>query len=117
VSAAVDAFVKRKVLPEHRKVVTLLRKLMREGAPSARETIYYGIPMWRTANQPIAWMNPTKRDITFGFTHGVEFDDRYRLLHGRGKQGRHVKLRAVEDANVPALRYYIRQAVKRDAKR
>jgi hypothetical protein len=90
VSAAVDAFVKRKVLLEHRAVVVLLRKLMRETAPASRETIYYGIPMWRGAEQPLAWMNPTKRDITFGFTHGVEFDDRYGLLRGRGKQARHV---------------------------
>jgi len=116
-SSDVDAFIKRKVLPEHRGVVTLLRKLMRETAPAAAETIYYGIPMWRTEKQPIAWMNPTKTDITFGWTHGVEFDDRYGLLRGRGKHARHVKLRTVEDANVPALRYYIRQAVKADAKR
>lgn len=114
-TAAVDAFVKRKVLPEHRAVVALVRKLMRDAAPNAIESIYYGIPMWRTPNQPIAWMNPTKKDITFGFTHGVELDDRYGLLRGRGKHARHVKLRTIEDANVPALRYYIRQAVKRDA--
>lgn len=116
-SSAVDAFVARRVLPEHRPIVALLRDLMRKTAPGARETIYYGIPMWRTERQPLAWLNPTKKDITFGFTHGVELDDRYGLLRGAGKHARHVKLRTVKDANVAALRYYIRQAVKRDSKR
>jgi uncharacterized protein YdhG (YjbR/CyaY superfamily) len=117
VSAAVDAFVRQKVLPEHRAVVALVRTLMRDCAPTAVETIYYGIPMWRGVNQPLAWMSPTKKDITFSFTHGVEFDDRYGLLRGAAKHARYVKLRTVQDANVTALRHYIRQAAKLDAKR
>ena len=116
-NSAVDAFIARRVLPEHRPIVALLRDLMRQIAPAATESIYYGIPMWRAPDQPIAWLSPTKRDITFGFTHGVELDDPYGLLRGRGKHARHVKLRTVTDANVPALRSYIRQAVRLDAKR
>ena len=72
--------------------------------------------MWR-ANHRLAWMSPTKRDITFGFTYGVEFADRYDLLRGVGKHGRHVKLKSTADDNIPALRYYIRQAARLDTKR
>ena len=115
VSRPVDEFVARRVLPEHRAVVALLRKLMRDHAPAAREQIAYGIPMWK-ANGWIAFLSPTKRDITFGFAYGGEFTDRYGLLRGAGKKSKHVKLRSVDDVNVTALRSYLRQAMARDAR-
>lgn len=115
-SRAVDEFVKRRVRPELRPVVTLLRRLMRENAPSASEEIKYGIPMW-VGTYAFAFLNPTRTVVTFGFSHGVHLTDRYGLLKGRGKWARHVKLRSVEDVNVPALRSYIRQAATLDAKR
>jgi hypothetical protein len=114
-SKAVDDFISRRVQPEHRDVVALVRKLMREGAPAATEEISYGMPMWK-ANRRFAWLSPTKTDITFGFSRGADFADRYALLRGVGKRSKHVKLRSVGDPNVSALRYYIRQAVKHDAK-
>jgi len=115
-SRAVDDFVRTRVTPELRPVVALLRKLMRENAPDATEEIKYGIPMW-TGTYAFTFLNPTKTAITFGFSHGVHLTDRYGLLKGRGKWARHVKLKSVEDANVPALRSYIRQAAKIDAAR
>jgi hypothetical protein len=51
-----------------------------------------------------------------GFTFGVEFDDSYGLLKGVGKHARHVKIKKLADANQDALRYYIQQAVERDAR-
>src|SRR5260221_7681006 len=107
-SWAVDEFVKRRVTPELRPVVTLLRTLMRENAPDATEEIKYGIPMW-TGTYAFAFLNPTKPAITFGFSHGVHLTDRYRLLKGRGKWARPVKLRSSDEANVPAPRSYIKQ--------
>ena len=115
-SRAVDEYVGRRVRPELRPVVTLLRKLMRENAAGATEEIKYGIPMW-VGTYAFAFLNPTKTAITFGFSHGVHLVDRFGLLNGRGKWARHVKLRTVADANVPAFRSYIKQAAKLDAAR
>lgn len=111
----VDEFVKEKIPPEFHDIVKMLRELMRECAPHATEQIYYGLPMWK-GKWPLAWVSPSKRDITFGFTYGVEFDDRFGLLKGKGKNARHVKIRKLADANQEALRYYIQQAVERDAR-
>lgn len=111
----VDDFVKHKVLPEFHDIVTMLRELMRECAPHATEKVSYGLPMW-IGKSTLAWISPTKRDITFGFTFGVEFEDRYGLLKGRGKHARHVKIKKFTDANQDALRYYIQQALQRDAR-
>lgn len=111
----VDEFVKERVQPEFHDIVKMLRGLMRECAPDATEQIYYGLPMWR-GKRPLAWVSPSKREITFGFTFGVEFEDKYGLLKGKGKNARHVKIKKLADANKEALRYYIQQALERDAR-
>jgi hypothetical protein len=80
-----------------------------------QKKISYGLPMW-IGRSTLAWVSPTKRDITFGFTFGSEFEDRYGLLKGVGKHAKHVKIRKLADANQDALRDYIQQALERDAR-
>jgi hypothetical protein len=111
----VDDFVQQRVLPEFHDIVTMVRALMRECAPHATEKISYGLPMW-IGTSTLAWISPTKRDITVGFTFGGEFEDRYGLLKGVGKHAKHVKIRKLAEANQDALRYYIQQALERDAR-
>jgi hypothetical protein len=111
----IDDFLKYRVLPEHRPIVAMLRKLMRECAPEAREHISYGILMWKQ-KRGLAVVSPTKKDITFAFSRGAEFEDKFGLLGGVGKVSKHVKIKALSGANKAALKYYIRQAVQRDAR-
>ena len=111
----VDEFIKLKVQPEHREIVYMLRRLMSESAPSAKEVITYGILAWR-GNLILAVISPTKKDITFSFSKGAEFEDKYKLLGGVGKVSKYVKLKDLKDVNKDALRYYIEQALKFDAK-
>lgn len=72
--------------------------------------------MW-TAKAPLAWLSPTKRDITLGFTYGRLFQDPNGPLKGTGKHARHLKLRTVAGTNEAALRDFIAQAVAHDAAR
>ena len=111
----VDDFVKTKVLPEFRPVVAMIRELMKECAPNAKEIISYGIPAYK-AKRILAVISPTKQDITFAFSRGAEFEDKYNLLQGVGKVSKHVKLKNLADANQDALRYYIQQALEFDEK-
>ena len=109
----VDEFVKRKVLPEFRPVVAAIRSSMRASAPGAKEVISYGIPMY-IQRRTLAWISPSKTGITFGFTYGASFEDRYSLLRGVGKHAKHVRMKSLAEVNKPALRYYIKQALKLD---
>ena len=111
----VDDFVKTKVLPELQPIVATIRELMRECAPNAKEVISYGIPAYK-ARRIMAVISPTKKDITFSFSRGAQFEDKYGLLKGVGKASKHVKLKNLSDANKDALRYYIEQALEFDAK-
>jgi hypothetical protein len=111
----VDEFVQARVLPEYRGVVKTLRQLMRKEAPGASEIISYGIPAYR-CRRIIAVISPTKKGITFSFSQGARFEDKYGLLGGVGTVSKNVKMRSVEDINTAALRYYIKQALKLDAR-
>ena len=88
---------------------------MREEAPNAKEAISYGIPAWKL-RRIIAVISPTKRDITFSFSRGAQFEDKYGLLRGVGKSSKHVKIKNLDGANKEALKYYIKQAIELDKK-
>ncbi|MEX2551598.1 MAG: DUF1801 domain-containing protein [Actinomycetota bacterium] len=112
---SVDEFVETRVLPELQPVVGMLRELMRECAPNARELISYGIPTYR-GHRGLAVISPTKKDITFAFSRGAEFEDKYGLLTGVGKVSKNVKIKDLGTVNKEALRYYIKQALELDEK-
>jgi len=109
----VDEFVQRKVRPEFRPVVATIRSLMKQYVPKANEAISYGIPMYGL-KKPIAWINPSKTGVTFGFREGAHFEDKYGLLRGVGKHARHVRMKNLDQVNEPALKYYLKQALKLD---
>ncbi len=113
----VDEYVKAKIPEYQQAIVKAIRDLMRDCAPNAQEAVAYGIPVWR-AKKIFAVISPNKQGITFSFTHGNEFEDKYGLLRGVGKVSKHVKIKTVEDVtkNEAALRYYIQQALEFDAK-
>jgi hypothetical protein len=110
-----EEFIEQKVLPEYRDIVEMLRALMRETAPNAKEVITYGILAWR-GKLMLAVISPTKKDITFAFSRGAEFEDKFGLLKGVGTVSKHVKIKDLKTVNKDALRYYIRQALEFDAK-
>jgi hypothetical protein len=112
-AATVDEFVESKVLPEFRPIVAAIRSLMKECAPNAQEVISYGIPTYGL-KRPLAWINPSKTGVTFGFREGVNFEDRYHLLRGTAKHAKHVRMKNLGEVNEAALKYYITQAVNLD---
>ena len=44
------------------------------------------------------------KDITFAFSKGAKFEDKYDLLQGVGKVSKHVKIKSLDEANIPALK-------------
>jgi hypothetical protein len=111
----VDQFVRARVLPEYRGIVKTLRALMRKHAPDAEEVMSYGIPAFKR-NRILAVISPTKNGITFAFSRGAAFKDKYRLLEGVGKVSKNVRMREAKDVNQTALRYYIKQALVLDSR-
>jgi hypothetical protein len=94
-----------------RDAAAALRRIAREAAPGARESIKWGQPVYEQ-NGPVAWMKAHKTSVNFGFWRGAELADPAGLLEGEGDRMRHVKVR--EGAMVPAeeLRRMIGEAVR-----
>ncbi len=109
----VDEFVEQKVPPEYQDIVAELRALMRECAPEAEEVISYGVPVYRQQHA-LAVISPTKKGITFAFSRGADFEDKYGLLEGVGKVSKNVRIKDLKEVNKAAMRYYIKQALEFD---
>jgi hypothetical protein len=109
----VDEFVKTKVLPEYRPVVAAIRSLMKDAAPKAHEEFSYGMPVF-ALDKPIAWITASKTGITLGFREGASFEDKYGLLRAASRHSKNMKLKSLADVNKPAIKYYVRQALKID---
>lgn len=110
----IEDFLKYRVLPEQKPIVAMLRAIMREYAPAAREEISYGILMWKQ-KRGLAVISPTKKDLTFAFSNGAKFEDKFKLLQGVGKVSKHVKIKDAKDTPKAVLKYYIKQALQFDA--
>ena len=109
----VDEFVEQRVAPALRPVVQRLRELMRELVPKATEVYSYGVPTYGLT-RGIAVISPTKKDITFAFSQGAAFEDKYKLLVGVGKVSKNLKFKTVADLNKTQQRYYLKQAIAHD---
>lgn len=113
-STTIEEFIAARVLPEYRDIVAMIRRAMQEHAPKAEEVLTYGILGFRI-RRIIAVISPTKKGITLAFSRGAEFEDKYGLLEGVGNVSKNIRLSAVDEIPKPALRYYIKQAVKLEA--
>jgi uncharacterized protein YdhG (YjbR/CyaY superfamily) len=110
----VDEYVNTKVLLELRETVAMLRATVRDVAPQAEELISYGMPVFK-ARKLFAWISPGPKDLVFGFSRGAQFEDRFNLLRGAGKGSKHIRIKSPDSVDGDVLRYYIGQALERDA--
>jgi hypothetical protein len=92
------------------EIVSALRKLIREAAPDATESIKWGQPVYEH-NGPFAHMKAFKSHVNFGFWRGAEMEDPKGVLTGTGDRMRHVELRSLADIDAPTLQSMVRTAV------
>jgi hypothetical protein len=110
----VDEWVQRRVEPELVPIVDRIRALMREIAPEVEEKVSYNMPAFCGKHLIIAYITAAKAHITFSFTVGVNFEDKYGKLKGTAKHARYLRYRSVGDIDEKLVKYYVRQAVKHD---
>ena len=74
---------------------------------------YYGVPVYRLKRIVIT-LSPTKKGITFSFSEGKQFEDKYGLLEGQGNKTLNLRLENETEYSDEILRYYIKQAIDFD---
>lgn len=112
----VDEYVRTKVPLEFRAIVVRLRELMHELAPEASESMSYGMPTYKV-KRIVSYILPTKKDITFSFTYGAKFEDKYGFLKGCAKFARYLKFTKSGDIDRDVVAYYLRQPLELDRQR
>lgn len=117
---SIEKFLQEKVLDQYKPIVKKFRNLVKNEFPILKEEMrggtekYYGIPVYRYKKIIIS-MSPTNKGITFSFTEGKKFKDKYSLLEGKGNKSLNLRIKSVEDYKDEILSYYIKQAVKLDS--
>lgn len=115
----IEDFFAEKVHPDYKIIVEKFRKLIRTQFPDIKEEMrggtdkYYGIPVYRVTKIIIS-LSPTKKGITFSFTEGKRFKDKYSLLEGEGNRSLNLRISKESDYSEEILKYYIEQAVRFD---
>jgi hypothetical protein len=76
---------------------------MRKSGDEVRELMHDGCPVACLGDAPFSYVNVFTSHGNVGFFHGASLPDPARLLQGRGKFMRHVKLRPGTATNAAAL--------------
>jgi hypothetical protein len=115
----IEDFIQDKVLPEYQPIVQAFRTLIRKDFPELKEDMrggteaYYSVPVYRL-NHIVITISPTKQGITFAFSEGKAFEDKYKMLEGTGNKTLNIRLKSIDDFNTDKMRYYVQQAVTID---
>jgi hypothetical protein len=116
----IELFIESKVLPVYQPIVDKFRALIINEFPNLKEEMrggtekYYGVPVYRY-NRIIITLSPTKKGITFSFTDGKKFQDKYSLLEGEGNKSLNLRVSKIDNYSDEFLRYYIKQAIEYDS--
>ena len=100
--------------PTPRRIASELRRLVKEAAPTATETIKWGMPVYEMQGN-ICYIGAIKDRVNFGFYRGADLPDPVGLLEGTGKKLRHIKVRSIEDIQEAAFKVLVEGAVRVNA--
>lgn len=99
--------------PEVAAISRLLRSTAQQCMPAAHELWYHSSICYSVSPssfEPICYIAPIKGYVNLGFFFGTHLDDPQHLLEGTGARMRHVKVRALEQAENPALAALLKAA-------
>lgn len=103
--------------PQIRPIAVRLREIVLEVDPDAVEVVRlgdraatYGVGP-KKMSEGYAYILPQKNWVNLGFYKGSDLPDPAGLMEGTGKKLRHVKVRAVEDAERPEIRALLKEAL------
>lgn len=93
------------------KIVSMLRKIILEAAPEAKESIKWAQPVYES-NGPFAYIKAFNTNVNFGFWRGIDIADPKGLLKGSGIKMRHVNITSLDNIDEGAFVDFIHQAIE-----
>jgi hypothetical protein len=108
----IDGFIAKRP-PEQRAILAALRKMIEDAAPQAESSIKWGMPFFTIDGKMMCALGAHKSHVNLilvGPPGG--FPDAAGRLEGKGKGGRHLKLRSLDELPKESVRKWLRIAAK-----
>lgn len=100
------------VEPALREVTDRLRRLVREAAPRAKESIKWGMPVYEQKGL-LCYIQAARGYAKLGFyEQGIYLSDPDGLLEGTGESMRHVKVRSAKEIRAGLFSAWVKRAVE-----
>ena len=96
--------------PTNQVVIRALRSFMKRVAPKLSEAVKWGNGCWIGGNGPVAYVYSDIGRVQFGFFMGSLLRDPKRLLEGKGRYVRHIKVRTPSEIDERAFAALLAQA-------
>jgi hypothetical protein len=115
----IDKFIEEKVLPKYQPIVIEFRRFIKNNYPLLQEQMrggtekYYSVPVYRNKRIVIT-LSPTKEGITFSFSDGKLFEDKFNLLEGVGNKTLNLRMKDIAEFDESKMKYYIDQGIAID---
>ena len=97
--------------PDKFEIVEKIRAVFLEEYPQIAEEIKYGGITFNISEELIGGIFIYKQHISIEFSNGAQFTDPDKLLEGKGKFRRHLKILELKDLENKNIDLYIKQAV------
>ncbi len=97
--------------PEIFEILTLIRKIFHDANSSLFEDVKYGGLVFTLSNTLIGGIFVYAKHISIEFSFGAEFTDPDKILEGKGKKRRHIKIHAIQDIEKKKVENFVRIAV------
>lgn len=96
---------------KNRKLIGAMQRLIKKEAPHFKTIVKWGQGCWVSANSARIFIHTEYDHIQFGFYGGSSMKDPLKLLIGKGKYVRHVKIRTAKDIDMKAFAKLIEQVL------
>lgn len=94
--------------PEKHELIQALRILVFKAHPKTTERIMYGGIMFSLGDD-FGGIFPYKDHVSFEFSQGFKMKDPNKLLEGKGKFRRHLKLHSLEEVETKKASFFVEQ--------
>lgn len=79
--------------PKNQAIILALRRFVKRAEPGLSEAVKWGNGCWIGKDRPVAYVYSDTEYVQFGFFRGSSLKDPKRLLEGKGRYVRHIKVR------------------------
>ena len=97
--------------PEKFKIMKSIRKIFNDYNPKLDEEIKYGGLVFNLSNTLMGGIFVYSEHISIEFSFGVELADPDRILEGKGKKRRHIKIRQIKDIQEKKVKNFVASAM------